>query len=178
MEKKQSDLWLNIYTFVLLPLCSILNCFNLYKGIKHFDAYDNKVISFFIVLFSLISIIYYAITFYFAKDRRRIGYNLILVSIGYSIAVASFNQTVSTYLGQGMKFYVMLIIYGILFTIFWGYPNYLYVINRKKMFETKKVDEETKKKIKEELSKILKNKKEINNNKEKSHENDKKVVKK
>ena len=53
----------------------------------------------------------------------------------------------------------MFIVYGILFTIFWGLPNYLYFIKRKNLFETKKINEETKEKIKKELNKIIEQKK-------------------
>ena len=125
----------------------------MFKAIKKTTDFSR----FLIIFFAIISIIYYAITFYFAKDRKRIGYNLLLVSIGYSIVVSSFNQVISTYLDQGFKFYLMFIVYGLLFTIFWGFPNYLYVINRKSLFETKKIDDATKEKIKEELNKIYKN---------------------
>ena len=159
MNNKNDDLWLNIYTFVLIPFCIIINIINTYNGFKYYDAYDNKVISFFTLAFAIISVIYFAITFYYAMDRKRLGYNLILVSVGYSVVVSSFNQVVATYLGQGTKFYVMFIVYGILFTIFWGLPNYLYFIKRKNLFETKKINEETKEKIKKELNKIIEQKK-------------------
>ena len=153
---KNKDLWLNIYTFLLLPFCVIINCINLYKRIKYFNAYSNSV-SIMLLIFAIISIIYYSITFYFAKDRRRIGYNLLLVSVGYSVVVASFDQVVATYLDQGTKFYLMFIVYGFLFTAFWGFPNYLYIIKRKCFFETKKIDDETKAKIKEKLMEAYKN---------------------
>ena len=160
MKNKTNDLWLNIYTFILLPFCVIVNVINLYKYIRNFGMYDNPIISVFLILFAIISIVYYSVTVYFAKDRVRIAYNLLLVSVGVSIVIASYNQVIATYLDQGIKFYTMFVLYGVLFTVFWGLPNYLYIINRKELFKDKQtISQETKDKLKEELKKGLVNKK-------------------
>lgn len=160
MKNKTNDLWLNIYTFILLPFCVIINVINLYKYIRDFGMYDNPVISVFLILFAIISIVYYSVTVYFAKDRVRIAYNLLLVSVGLSVVIASYNQVIATYLDQGLKFYMMFVLYGVLFTIFWGLPNYLYIIKRRELFKDKQtISQETKDKLKEELKKSLDNKK-------------------
>ena len=155
MKNKTNDLWFNMYVFLLLPLCILLNIWNLFKYIKNFNSLDNMFITIVQLILCVVSIGYYAYTFYFAKDRLKKAYLLIIISIFYSIGVASFNQTLSTYYNQGAKAYLMFFVYLALFIVWWGLPNYVYFERRKDMFKMDKVmpKEELKAKIKEAVAK-------------------------
>ncbi|MBR3524161.1 MAG: hypothetical protein IKN87_05750 [Bacilli bacterium] len=139
MKNKTNDLWLNIYIFLLLPFCILINIWNLFKYIKHFNSLDNMFLTILQLILCIVSIAYYAYTFFYAKDRVKKAYLLIIISIFYSIFVASFDQTLATYYNQGFKTYLMFVVYIGLFVIWWGLPNYIYFQRRKDMFEMKRV---------------------------------------
>jgi len=113
----------------------------------------------------VVSIAYYSFTFYFAKDRVKKSYLLIIISIFFSVFVASFNQTITTYYDQGIKTYLMFILYLILITFIYGLPNYVYFERRKDMFVMDKaIDKELlKSKIKDAVEKKKESNKKGNN---------------
>ena len=155
MNKKTNDLWFNIYVFLLLPFCVLINIWNLIGYIKHFDSLNNMFITIIQLILCVTSIIFYNYTFYYAKYRVKKSYLLIMISIFLSVIVASFNQTLNTYYDQGAKTYLMFLVYVALFVIWWGLPNYIYFERRKEMYILeKKVDKELlKSKIKEAVTK-------------------------
>lgn len=135
--KKINDLWLNIYTFILIPFCVIVNCYNLFNYIRYFNSINNMLVSVILIILCVISIVFYTYTFIFAKDRLLKSYNLIIASIGLSIITSSFSQTVDTYLYSNM-FILMFLLYIVLFTCCWGVPNYIYFSKRKDLFKLEK----------------------------------------
>ena len=161
MNNKTNDLWFNIYVFLLLPFCVLINIWHLVNYLKHFNNINNMFIAVFQIVLCIISILYYAYTFYFAKDRVKKAYLLLLISIFFSIFVASFNQTINTYYDQGAKTYLMFLVYIALFVIWWGLPNYTYFKRRKDMFGMKKVM--SKEELKNKINDAIKEKKEKDN---------------
>ena len=161
-NNKTNDLWFNIYVFLLLPFCILINIWSIIKYLKQFNYLNNMFITILQLVLCIISIIFYAYTFYYAKDRVKKAYTLIMISIFYSVFVASFNQTISTYYDQGIKTYLMFIVYTILILCCYGFPNYIYFKRRKEFFVMPKVmsKELLKSKIKESMEK----KKQENNN--------------
>lgn len=139
MKNKTNDLWFNIYVFLLIPFCIIINLYNIFKYITHFNALNNMFITIVQLILAVISILLYGFTLYYAKDRLKIAYNFIIVSIFYSIVVASFNQVLETYYNQGTKTYTMFFVYIVLFICCYGMPNYVYFNRRKEMFGQKLV---------------------------------------
>ena len=135
MKNRKNDLWFNIYVFLLLPFCILINIWNIIKYAKDFDYLDNIFITVLQFVLCGISIIYYAITVYYAKDTDKKAYPLIIGSLALSIFVASFNQILATYYNMGLKTYSMFAVYIILFVCLWGMPNYVYFERRKDMFE-------------------------------------------
>ena len=155
MNNKTNDLWFNIYVFLLLPFCVLINIWNIVKYIKYFNSLNNMFITILQFVLCIVSIVYYSYTFYFAKDRVKKSYLLIIISIFFSVFVASFNQTITTYYDQGIKTYLMFILYLVLITFIYGLPNYVYFNRRKDMFVMDKtIDKELlKSKIKEAVEK-------------------------
>lgn len=151
MKNKTNDIWFNIYTFLLLPLCIIINIYNIFKYITNFNSLNNMFVTIIQLLLAIISIILYGFTLYYAKDRVKVAYNLIIVTVFYSIIVASFNQVLETYYNQGVKTYIMFIVYVLLFICCYGLLNYVYFKRRKDMFGKKIImsKDELKKKIEE-----------------------------
>lgn len=150
MKNKISDIWLNIYTFILIPFCVIINIYQLFNYIRYFNSINNMLVSIILILFCVVSIIFYSYTFIQAKDRLKKSYNLLIISIVYGIITSSFNQTVDTYLYSNL-FVGMFFIYLVLFGFCWGVPNYIYFSKRKDLFKTDK------KISKEEIIKQIKN---------------------
>ena len=111
MKNKTSDLWFNIYVFLLLPFCILINIWNIVKYIKDFNSLNNMVITIIQFIICIGSIAFYAYTFYYAKDRVKKSYMLIIISIFFSIFVASFNETINYYYDNGFKTYFMFIVY-------------------------------------------------------------------
>ena len=165
MNKKTNDLWFNIYVFLLLPFCILINIWNIIKYLRYFNSLNNMFITILQLVLCVISIGYYAYTFYYAKDRVKKAYLLIMISIFYSVFVASFNQTITTYYDQGIKTYLMFIVYIVLITCIYGLPNYVYFKRRKDMFVMDKaIDKELlKSKIKEAVEKKKEDNKKGNN---------------
>ena len=155
MNNKTNDLLFNIYVFLLLPFCVLINIWNIVKYIKYFNSLNNMFITILQFVLCIVSIVYYSYTFYFAKDRVKKSYLLIIISIFFSVFVASFNQTITTYYDQGIKTYLMFILYLVLITFIYGLPNYVYFNRRKDMFVMDKtIDKELlKSKIKEAVEK-------------------------
>lgn len=154
-NNKTNDLWFNIYVFLLLPLCILINIWNIVKYIRQFNYLNNMFITILQFIICIVSIIFYVYTFYYAKDRVKKAYNLIIFSIFYSVIIASFNQTLSTYYDQGIKTYLMFILYVVLLLCCYGFPNYVYFKRRENYFVLPKVisKELLKSKIKEAMDK-------------------------
>lgn len=161
MNNKTNDIWFNIYVFLLLPFCVLINIWNLIRYIRYFNGLNNMFLTIFQLILCILSIIFYAYTFFYAKDRVKKAYLLIMISIFYGAFVAAFDQTLATYYNQGFKTYLMFIVYIALFVMWWGLPNYIYFQRRKEMFEIKKVmsKEELKSKINEAIKDNNNNKK-------------------
>ena len=160
-NNKTNDLWFNIYVFLLLPFCILINIWNIVKYIKQFNYLNNMFITIFQFIICVVSIGYYAYTFYYAKDRVKKAYMLIIISIFYSVVIASFNQTITTYYDQGIKTYLMFLVYLVLFLSCYGFPNYVYFKRRKDYFIMSNVisKELLKSKIKEAMDKKQQEKK-------------------
>lgn len=133
MNKKMGDMWFSIYIYLLLPLCTIINIYSLIKYFYHFNYLDNMIITIIQLILAFLAILIYIFAFYRAKNRLKWSYNLVIISIFYSIFVASFNQTINTFYNQGVNSYLMFLAYLVLFILCYGLPNYIYFKRRKDM---------------------------------------------
>ena len=149
MNKKNKDMWFNTYIYLLLPLCVGINIYSLVKCFSNFNYLNNMVITITQLGLIIIAIVLYTLTFYYAKNRLKWAYVLIVISIIYSIVNASFNQVINTFYDQGTKTYLMFLLYLLLFSLCYGIPSYIYFSKRKVMLIKKNMIS------KEELKEII-----------------------
>lgn len=135
MKKEfQTTVWLDILTYIILPLVTILGTIGVIKNL----LYSSFNLEFFIYfLLEVVLLIFYGYTFYNSYKRTKQGYNLLRILMVISAIMAALDFANTESFNKGYNFILVFVIYLIAAAIIWIYPNLIYLKNRKELFKNK-----------------------------------------
>ena len=158
MKKVQTTAWLDLLTYILIPIIGIIGVLNIFRASTHIDW---EFYSMFSLISEIILLLFYGGTAYYTHKRDKKAYFLLQFLIVIAAIRASIDFANTRNFNNGDNFIVEFILYfGICF-IAWIYPNYIYLKKRKNLFvsrkskdnrEIQKENEESKKQNKEKLT--------------------------
>ncbi len=119
MKKMPSTSWLDFITFVYLPFYLLANVVTLFSGVNIY-----------ILLPTILNIIFSLITFYFLFKRKYQAYYLLFIFIFISLFSMGIN-IIRKYQIHNISFIIVEYVIGI---IIWLIPNYIYIVKRRKFF--------------------------------------------
>ncbi len=132
MKKVQSTVWLDILTYILLPIVVVIGVWNTLRVMRHID-WDFFEVSMMLVEIALL--VFYGYTAYYTHKRDKKAYLLLQILFWVTALRASIDFANTRMVNNQDNFLIEFCLYLGICYLAWILPNNVYLQKRKAIFK-------------------------------------------